>query len=366
MPQICLICPKDSTFNFRKELIEKLLDRNEVVLISPYGKVIDKYVKMGCRFIGCDIDRRGTSILNDLKLTGNYLKILKRMKPDIVLTYTTKCSIYGGFACRLLRIPLIVNTAGLMQVGEKISRLERFILLLYKIAFKKASCMMYQNTHEQEFVNRTLKNKVPWRLIPGSGVNLDEYTYRPYPADDVITFNYVARIKKIKGIDEFLQCAEKIRSKYDKARFVLYGEYDDENCREMVDEYVKRGIVEYSGNKTDIKPYIEAAHAVIHPSYYEGMTNVVLEHSAMGRVCIGSDIPGVREGIDDGVTGFLVPVRDAEALTNAVEKLMKMSNEQRAAMGAAARKKVEKEFDRAIVVNAYLDEIDRIIGRGTK
>ena len=111
----------------------------------------------------------------------------------------------------------------------------------------------------------------------------------------------------------------------------------------------------------ELKPHIEAAHAAIHPSYYEGMTNVVLEHSAMGRPCIGSDIPGVREGIEDGKTGFLFEVKNVESMVNAVRKFMNLSHAEKAQMGKAARVKMEKEFSRGLVTSIYLEEIDKAL-----
>lgn len=361
MKKIMLISPKDNNFyNFRSELILKLREiGHDVVLVCPYGKKIDYFTERGCRFIDISMDRRGTSIRNDLKLIKDYKKIIKDEKPDVVLTYTSKPSIYAGYVCGKLHIPYIVNNAGLMDTT---GMFDKFMKLLYKIGWSKASCIMYQNTYERDVVNKLLHNKVHFRDIPGSGVNLDEFKFAEYPEnDDIITFNYVARIVKIKGIDELLECAERIKSKYSNTRFVLYGDYDDDSYRQNVAEFEKRGIVEYGGIQLDMRPYIARSHAVIHPSYYEGMTNVVLEHSAMGRPCIGSDIPGVREGIDDGRTGFLFEVKNVDSIVAAVEKFLGLSHEEKAKMGRMTREKMEHEFSREIVTETYLEEIGKIL-----
>ena len=142
---------------------------------------------------------------------------------------------------------------------------------------------------------------------------------------------------------------------------MIYGDYDDNSYREKVKRLEKRGIVEYGGVNLDMKPCIESAHAVIHPSYYEGMTNVVLEHSAMGRPCLGSNIPGVREGIEDGKTGFLFEVKNVDSMVAAVKKFIELPYEDKVKMGKAARAKMEREFDRKIVTKVYLDEIKSII-----
>lgn len=363
MSKIMLISPKDNNFyNFRSELILKLHDMgHDVVLVCPYGKKMDYFTKRGCRFIDIPMDRRGKNIFNDLKLIRTYKKILKSERPDVVLTYTSKPSIYGGYVCGRMKIPYIVNNAGLM---ETTGIFDKFMKLLYKIGWSKASCMMYQNKGERDIVNGLLKNKVHFRDLPGSGVNLNQFSFCEYPkSDEIITFNYVARIVKIKGIDELLECAKRVKSKYPNVRFVLYGDYDDDAYRQKVAVLEEKGIIEYGGVQMDMKPYIEAAHAVIHPSYYEGMTNVVLEHSAMGRPCIGSDIPGVREGIEDGKTGYLFKVKDVDSLVEAVEKFINLPLSDKEEMGRAARRKMEAEFSRDIVTNIYLEEIERILGK---
>lgn len=361
MLKIMLISPKDYNFyNFRRQLILHFKEMNdEVVLVCPYGEKIDYFTKRGCRFIDTYVDRRGKSVWNDSKLVWTYFKILYKEKPDIVLTYTSKSSIYAGFACRLLNIPYIVNNAGLIATT---GLFDKFMKLLYKVGWSGASCMMYQNSYERDIVNKLLDNKVHYRDIPGSGVNLEEFKFCEYPEDKgEIIFNYVARVVKIKGIDEFLECAKIIKQKYPTVRFIIYGDYDDDMYRNIISDLEEQGVVEYGGVQLDMKPFIEKAHAVIHPSYYEGMTNVVLEHSAMGRPCIGSNIPGVKEGIDNGVTGFLFDVKDVGSMVRAVERFINLKYAEKINMGRCARNKMEKEFDRNIVSTTYIDEINKIL-----
>lgn len=364
MSKILLISNKDNNFyNFRSELILKLIELNyEVVLMCPYGKKIDFFIERGCQFIDVDVDRRGTSILTDFKLLMAYKKIIKKINPDVVLLYTTKCCVYGGMACRELKIPYIVNNAGLIESDNPNSPLQILLRFLYKIGFGKASCLMFQNIRERDYINGIVKNKVHFRDIPGSGVNLNEFEFKDYPEnDDVVVFNYVARIVSIKGIKEFLDCAEKIKKEHSNTRFIIYGDYDEEEYRNRIEKLIKMGVVEYGGVVMDMKPYIESAHAVIHPSYYEGMTNVVLEHSAMGRPCLGSDIPGVREGIEDGKTGYLFKVKDVNSMVDSVKKFLKLSYLEKKEMGYNARKKMEKQFSRDIVTKIYIDEINAVI-----
>ena len=364
MSKILLISNKDNNFyNFRSELILKLVEQgHDVTLMCPYGKKIDYFLERNCGFIGVDVDRRGKSFLKDFRLLRNYVKQIKKEKPDIVLLYTTKCCVYGGMACRHLKVPYIVNNAGLIESNNSHSPLQMLLRWLYKIGFSKASCLMFQNTRERDYITGLIKKSVHYRDIPGSGVNLDYFTYRDYPSsDDIVTFNFVGRIVSIKGIKEFLDCAEIIKKEHRNTRFVIYGEYDEEVYKDRINRLESQGVVEYGGVVMDMRPCIEAAHVAIHPSYYEGMTNVVLEHSAMGRPCLGSDIPGVKEGIENGKTGFLFEVKSITSMVDAVKQFLSLSHEEKKQMGIEARRKMEREFDRNIITEAYLEEIQRIL-----
>lgn len=369
MAKLLFISNKDNNFyNFRSEKILKLKKLgHEIVLLCPYGKKIDYFTERGCRFIDLGIDRRGTNPFRDLLLVKNYLKILKKEEPDVVLTYTTKSSIYGGIACRLTKIPYIINNAGLIE-SRNYSWYVGYVLdMLYRIGFGGAICMMYQNHQERDYVNKLLNNKIHYRDIPGSGVNLNDFVFKPYPENDrLIVFNFVARVIKFKGIDEYLECAKAIKAKYPHTEFRIFGDFDDDAYREIIVGLEKQGIVKYMGIQMNMRPFIEECHAAIHPSYYEGMTNVVLEHSASGRPCIGSDISGVYEGIEDGKTGYLCKVRNSQSLIEAVDRFINLPHDKKVAMGSAARKKMEREFDRNIVTDIYIEEINRILAKSTK
>lgn len=366
MAKLLFISNKDNNFyNFRSEKILKFKELgHEIVLLCPYGKKIDYFTERGCRFIDLDIDRRGTNPFADLVLIKNYLRILKEEKPNAVLTYTTKSSIYGGIACRIKHIPYIANNAGLIESSNYKWYVGYVLDMLYKMGFGGAACMMYQNHQERDYVNKLLHSKVHYRDIPGSGVNLNDFVFKPYPQnDDKIIFNFVARVVKFKGIDEYLDCAKAIKAKYPNTVFRIFGDFDDDNYRKIIADLESQDIVKYMGIQMNMRPFIEECHAAIHPSYYEGMTNVVLEHSASGRPCIGSDVSGVYEGIEDGTTGFISKVRNSKSLIAAVEKFILLTHEQKVAMGKAAREKMEREFDRNIVTNIYIEEINKILAK---
>ena len=366
--KVLFLVNKDNViYNFRRELAFELLNQGFDVYIScPYGKKLDFMTERGCNFIDLKIDRRGTSVFNDLKLICGYYKLIKSLNPDVVLTYTSKCSVYGGMVCKWLNVPYIVNNAGLIEASNYGSFVGIILRFLYKLGFGGASCMMYQNTRERDFI-QSLIGDTYYRDIPGSGVNLDEFKFTKYPeSDEIIRFNYVARIVDFKGISELLACAEQIKHKYQNTEFVLYGDYDDESYREKVQALESKGIVKYGGVQLDMRPCIAIAHCVIHPSYYEGITNVILEHGAMGRPAIASDIPGCREPIDNGKSGYTFELKNVDDLVAKVEKFILLSHEDKSAMGKAAREKMEREYDRNIVTNIYIEEINKIMDKKYK
>lgn len=366
--KVLFLVNKDNViYNFRRELAFELINQDfEVYISCPYGSKIDFLTDKGAIHVDIPIDRRGTNIFKDIKLINTYYKQIKKIKPDVVLAYTSKCCIYGGLICRILNTPCIINNAGLIEVSSYNRYLGVILDTLYRIGYKKASCMMYQNSRERNYLQKII-GKVHYRELPGSGVNLEEFTFSKYPVnDEIIRFNYVARIVDFKGINELLACAERIKRKYPNTEFVIYGDYDDDSYRQKVQSLVKRGIVKYGGIQLDMKPCIAAAHCVIHPSYYEGLTNVILEHAAMGRPAIASDIPGCKEPIDNGKSGYVFELKNVDDLVDKVEKFILLSQDEKVAMGQAARKKMEGEYDRKIVTDIYLEEINNILNNTKK
>ena len=362
MKKILFFSIKDYNFyNFRSEMILKLVEMNyDVLLVCPYGSKIDYFTSKGCRFIDIKVDRRGKNVFKDLAFMRDFSKIVKSEKPDIVLAFTTKASIYGGIVCKKLKIPYIINNAGLTHTNGILKMIMNF---LYKAGFKKASCLMFQNHEERDYILKLLPKNVRYLDIPGSGVNLNDFSYMDYPdSDDTVIFNYVGRIVETKGINEYLSCAKLIHSKHPNTVFRIFGDYDDDSYKSIINDLEKEGVVEYKGVILDMKPWIRECHAAIHPSYYEGMTNVVLEHSASGRPCIGSNIPGVADGIEDNKTGYLFEKGNVDSLVTAVEHFLKLPNSEKRQMGVRARTKMEKEFDREIVTNTYINEVKNIIG----
>lgn len=348
-------------YDFRNELLLRLLKEYEVHVSLPDEEEVPEIAEEGCIVHHTFLERRGMNPIKDSKLMLQYLKLMRQVKPDVVLTYTIKPNIYGSLCCRVLKLPYIVNITGLGSAFENDGMLRKLVVFLYKTALKKASCVFFQNAKNRDiFAGFGIKGKKE-RLVPGSGVNLDRHVLEEYPDEDTpVKLVFVGRIMKEKGIDELLYGAEKIKQEFPEVIFQLIGSYEDD-YKVLIEEKEKAGIVQFIGYQKIIHPFYKDASAAIMPSYHEGMSNVVLEAAATGRPVLASDIPGCREGFDDGITGIGFPPRDKEAFYKAVKRFLNLSYEERKQMGENARKKIEKEFDRKIVVESYIEEIERII-----
>lgn len=347
-------------YKFRKELIETLLlQKYEVVICLPYGPYVDELQKLGCEFIDCNLlERRGTNPFQELKLLHFYKHIVKKIQPDIVFTYTIKPNVYGGMICGKLGVPYVTNITGLGTAVENGGIMNKITLFLYRKGVKKAQMVFFQNEENKKYMLDRHVVKGEYDLLPGSGVNLESFPLLPYPEDrKTVRFAFISRVMKEKGIDQYLEAARYIKKKYPNTEFHVCGFCEDEYEGQLEQMNVD-GIVIYHGMIRDVSAFLKNIHCVVHPTYYpEGISNVLLEACASGRPIITTDRSGCREVVEDGVNGYMIPQKDEKSLIRVIEKFLQMSFEGRRQMGLAARKKVEKQFDRNVVVEAYMEEI---------
>lgn len=348
-------------YDFRNELIRQLLQEYEVFISLPDEEKVPELAREGSRVFHTPIDRRGINPVRDIKLFCEYWKLMRRIKPDVVLTYTIKPNIYGNLCCRLLGIPYLANITGLGSAFESDGMVRKIVVFLYRTALKSAVCIFFQNrTNEEVFRKFRIQGKKT-RLVPGSGVNLDRHRFQEYPAEgEHMIFLYVGRVMQEKGMDELLYAAARLHEEHPEILFRLVGNYEDD-YKDAIEQYERKQILEHINYQKNIMPYYKEASAVLMPSYHEGMSNVILEASANGRPVLASQIPGCQEGFDDGITGFGFPPRDQEALLNALRKFVSLPYEERVQMGKNARAKMEREFDRRQVVQTYMEEIGGIM-----
>ncbi len=349
---------------FRAELMERLLTEGyEVSVYAPKGDRAKDFEAMGCSVSEMkNLNRRGINPIQDLKLFREYIKILKAQKPDAVLTYTIKPNIYGGLACRMKKVPYISNVTGIGTAIAGKGMMAKLCMKLYKMGAKKVSCLFFQNASNRKLFEERKIAKGKHRLIPGSGVNLSGHSLKEYPSDEgKFTFLFVGRVMKAKGIEEFMYAAEKLCRKYDNLAFGICGGCDEEKYLTQIDEFSKKYDFTYHGRVKNVDDYYQAAHCVVLPSYHEGTANVLLEGQANGRPVISTDAPGCGETFEDGVSGFVCKAKDGDSLLEAMEQMIQLSNDERKEMGLRGRENVENNYDRNIVINAYMEEIQKIL-----
>lgn len=345
-------------WQFRREVIAALLERGEVIISTPFVGHEDDFSAMGCRCIETKFERRSVNPLHELRLFQTYKKLLKQERPDMVLTYSIKPNIYAGLACRRNKTPYCVNVQGLGTAFQS-SGIAKVATVLYKAALRDAKAVFFENTENAaEFVRRNITPADRQIVVPGAGVNLDHFSCTPYPPEkDGIHFLFLGRIMREKGVDELFEAARRLKQQFgDQVVLDLVGFFEDE-YKASVDRLVQDGVAIFHGFQAEPRPYYSAAHCIVMPSYHEGMSNVLLEAAATGRAVITSDIPGCREAVDAGRTGFLAQARNADSLYAAMKAFMGLSAAEREQMGVLGRRKMEAEFDRQMVIDRVLREV---------
>lgn len=345
--------------SFRRELVIELVKLGYDVYVAfpehSHGEIEtgeDFAKEVGCHFLELRIERRSKKILKEVKAISELKKILVSINPDCVLTFTIKPNIYMGYLCKKRRIPYIMNITGLGS-GLNDGTLRWALLLLYKNVANGAEKVLFQNKNDYQcFAKGGYKGKNAI-FVPGSGVNLHKYLVKPYPKSDPCCFLFTARVMREKGIDEFIEAAKAFGDRTDIS-FEICGD-----CEEKYDSVLKKlseeGVIVYHGRVSDVIPYLEKSSCVIIPTFYnEGISNCLLEAAAIGRPIITTDRPGSRETVDDGISGFLVEEKNADSLIAAIKRFLDLSYFERETMGIMGRNKIEKEFNREIVIDIYL------------
>ena len=347
-------------YAFRRELIQRLLEHgHRVVLSMPADEQNEYFRSLGCEIIDTPMSRRGLNPLEDLRLPGQYRRIMRAVRPDVIFSYTSKPDIYGSMASTALGLRQVCNITGRGNALAYDNLLAATVRALYRASIRHAYKVFFQNADDRDYFLRHGIVKDNWALLPGSGVNLSQHVLTPMPDDGEIRFLYVGRIMGVKGIDQLLDCAVAVRRRHPNTRFYLAGWIEQVEYEAKLREYEAGGYIEYLGFQKDVDLWIRRCHCTILPSHGgEGVPNAVLESAATGRACIVSDVPGSRDAVEDGVTGYLFEPRSSAALIEKVERFLALSKEERERMGLAGHEKAARQFDREIVIRAYLREVE--------
>jgi glycosyltransferase involved in cell wall biosynthesis len=352
-------------YHFRASLIAALRGAGyPVISAAPDDAYSDRLRALVDGHYTLPMDNAGTSPVRDFILFLRYWRLLRRVRPAALLTYTIKPNIYGALAARMLGIPVIANVSGLGTAFIRTHWLTYVAMALYRLAFAQVACVFFQNSEDRDlFIARKLVAPEKARLIPGSGVNLQYFSVRETPrtAEEPLSFVLIARMVADKGIGEFVAAARIVKASYPQVIFRLVGPHGVKNQTAIsaatLEAWAAEGVIEYAGESDDIRDTIARHDCVVLPSYREGLSRVLLEAAAMGKPLIATDVAGCRQVVTHGENGLLCPARDAAALATTMLAFIALSPTARAEMGRQSRRKAEREFDEQAVIAAYLEEI---------
>ena len=349
-----LISPKNRTaYNFRGDLIKKIISCGyEVIVTGPNRDNVEKIEELGARFVEIPLEKNGVNPLSDLKYQKALYELFRKEKPDVTLGYTSKPVIYGSIAAKKAGVPHVaamVTGAGYAFASDtpKAKIIKTVMSALYRKAFKCADVAIFQNTDDKEqFVKEHLVKEEKCRIVNGSGVNMEKFSVAPYP--ERLTFFMLSRVVYAKGIREYLAACEKVKAQYPDVRFMLLGACEnipDSLTQAELQPYIDNGIIDHFGETDNVAEYYKQCSVFVLPSYYrEGTPRTALEAISMGRPVIVTDYIGCRETVIDGKTGFMVPIKDADAVAEKMIEFVK-SPELVAEMGAAANEYCKERFD---------------------
>lgn len=356
-------------WNFRRPIVSALISSGyTVTILAPPDEYVKNLESMGCRFMPLVLNAKSLNPLRELALCICIWKCLKEIKPRVVLSYTIKNNIFGALAARLLGIPILPNVSGLGTAFLSGGILRIVAKTLYKVAFTNNTVVFFQNNEDRKlFIDLKLVNPIHARILPGSGIDLEQFAYCPLPSDGgSINFLMVARLLRDKGVFEYVEAAKYIRQHNPNVRFQLLGPADSLNrnsiSRQVVERWASEGVIDYLGAQQDVRPFISNVHCVVLPTFYpEGTPRSLLEAAAMGRPVITTDTAGCRTVVNEAVSGFLCEPRNVGSLVSALKQFLTLDDVERRKMGKQGRQRMENIFDQRIVVEQYMRAISDVL-----
>lgn len=342
---------------FRKELIIKILERHKVFIATKIDECENELRSIGAEVCELQMERRSIRLKKEWKLIKQIQSEVKRIRPDLIITYTIKPNIYGGIIARKNKIPYVVNITGLGTAFQSEELFKWIIIHLYRIALKKARVVFFENReNKRKLIQEKIICEEQGTVLNGAGVNLESFAYKAYPSITNRNYLYMGRVMKEKGVDELFSAIQRLHAVYPDVKLMILGEYE-EDYEEKVKAMVNKGIAIYIGWVNDVRAYVENSICTVLPSYHEGMSNTLLESAAMGRPVITSDISGCREALVDGISGLLVQVKDEDDLYAKMKQFYELPYNEKVEMSVEARKFIEKNFDKNKVIQDTLNKI---------
>lgn len=360
--------------NFRSGLVRALVRQGyDVMVMARQDEYAPRLAALGCRFKRLAVDNHGTSPTRDLALLIKYRRVLQSVRPLVYMGYTIKPNVYGSLAANGLGIPVINNIAGLGATFLNNPVMTCVAKRLYRLSLRRSERVFFQNADDRNlFLQAGLSLPHAADVLPGSGVDLAHFL--PMPPEPAqrrpFRFLLVARMLKDKGVEEYAAAAAIVRRHAPEVEFQLLGAIDKDNPNSIpadrIAQWEETGLLRYLHKTDDVRPFIANADCIVLPSYREGVPHSLLEAAAMARPIIATDVAGCKDVVDHGVNGLLCQVRSAADLAAKMLQMRGLPVEQRAAMGAAGRRKVTLEFDERIVIGKYLNAIKQIEARNKR
>lgn len=353
-------------YNFRLNFIKSLLTQGyEVHTIAPKDDYTHLLIEMGCTHHNITMDSRGANPIKDSALIVELWSIYRKIRPEVVLHYTIKPNVYGTLAASMLGIPVINNVCGLGTVFLKDDLVSKVAIALYKISFRFASKIFFQNPDDLKlFVSKGLVKKEVADIVPGSGINLQHFQPVDYKRNEAFTFLMIARLITDKGVLEYVDAIKKLKQNGFKGRFQVLGAMDPEHKRgiktDVIQQWIEEGTFEYLGTTNDVRSFIHSADCVVLPSYREGTPRTLLEAACSAKPIIATNVPGCNHVVENNFNGLLCKIKDEQDLA---AKMMEMSLLDDATLknfGINGRTKMEAQFDEKLVINKYLAALNTI------
>lgn len=347
-------------YNFRMNFIKALLaEGHEVHTVAPTDEFTKYLVEAGCIHHKLRMDSRGANPIKDSALILELFLIYRRIKPDIILHYTIKPNVYGTLAAALLGIPTVNNVCGLGTVFLKKDLVSAIAILLYKISFRFASKVFFQNPDDLNlFLQKRLVPTESVDLLPGSGIDLQKFKPTSFRRNPKFTFLLISRLITDKGVLEYIEAVKKLKKSGLDARFQILGSIDPQHKRgiktEVINEWIKSGMVEYMGTTTDVRQFIHQADCIVLPSYREGTPRTLLEAASSSKPIIATDVPGCNHVVINNYNGLLCKLKDPDDLAEKMQRMASLDDEQLRLFGKNGRVKVETEYDESFVISKYL------------
>lgn len=349
---------------FRQNLIRQLQAQGyRVVAVAPRDGHSGRFRDIGVDYVPIDMDNKGANPLKDLRLLADLHRTYRRLRPDVALHFTIKPNIYGSIAAKFLGIPVVNNVTGLGTAFVRGGMLRRISETLYKLAFRHAEVVFFQNDDDFKlFRDARIVKDSQCAVLPGSGVDTNRFAPRPArPNGGPFHFLFIGRLIKDKGIGEYVEATKMLKARGFVFRSQVVGQLGSENrgaiSQADIESWVEQGLVEYLGEVQDVREVIGQADCIVLPSYREGTSKTLLEAASMGKPLVASDVPGCNNIVESNVNGILCKPADAAELAEAMRRMLELPAERRDQMGREGRRRMLERFDESIVLKKYADAL---------